>query len=80
MDFLAAVEKAKADELVRPQKQQQARVNAEVSLLDAATDMREYNRRRDAMPYLLAEPDLPLDEMTQSDYNKSRDWQERGRR
>jgi hypothetical protein len=49
---------------------------AEIELLDSAPTVREYIKRRDAQKFLVVEPNIPLDEMTPSDYMKVRARQE----
>jgi len=47
-----------------------------VRLLDNTTTMREYNERREAQRFLVVDPEMPLDEMSMSDYMKIRDREE----
>lgn len=47
------------------------------NFLDSAPTMREFINRRNAQPFLVANPDLPLDQMSASDYMKMRDREER---
>jgi hypothetical protein len=49
----------------------------EINFLDSATTMREYINRRNAQRFLVVDPDLPLDQMSVSDYIKMRDREER---
>jgi hypothetical protein len=53
-----------------------ARREMEINFLDSATTMREYIDRRNAQRYLVVDPDLPLDQMSASDYIKMRARQE----
>ncbi len=62
----------------RQKEQQETARKAERDLLDSAPNHREYCRRREAQQFLLIEPDLPLDEMTMSDYMKVRARQAAG--
>ena len=54
-----------------------ARREMEINFLDSATTMREYIERRNAQRFLVVDPDLPLDQMSASDYIKMRDREER---
>ena len=57
------------------EQQEQAR-KAEVELLGSASSVLEYCKRRDAQKFLVVEPNIPLDEMSMSDYMKVRARQE----
>jgi hypothetical protein len=50
----------------------QIAIEAERDLLDSAPTTEEHIARRKAMPFLIVEPDLPLDEMGMEDYWKIR--------
>jgi hypothetical protein len=47
-------------------------IEAERNLLGSAPTTEEHIARRKAMPFLIVEPDLPLDEMSMQDYWKVR--------
>jgi hypothetical protein len=49
----------------------------EIQFLDGATTMREYIERRNVQRFLVVDPDLPMDQMSASDYIKMRDREER---
>jgi hypothetical protein len=57
------------------EQEEEAR-KAEIELLGSAPTVREYFRRREAQKFLVVEPNIPLDEMTTSDYMKVRARQE----
>jgi hypothetical protein len=61
---------------------EQERREAENVLLNSATDQREFNAMRKALPKLVSRPDLPRDEMTGADYCRvrKRDRDAMGRR
>ena len=46
---------------------------AENTLLNSATDMREFIRMRKELPKLVSRPDLPRELMTGADYCRSRE-------
>ena len=50
----------------------QIAIEAERDLLGSAPTTEEHIARRKAMPFLIVEPDLPLDEMGMEDYWKIR--------
>ena len=50
----------------------QIAIEAENELLGSASTTEEHIARRKAMPFLIVEPDLPLDEMGMGDYRKIR--------
>lgn len=61
----------------RDRKHEEKRKQAEIELLDSATSLQDYIERREGLKTLVAEPDLPMDEMTMSDYMKMRKRGER---
>lgn len=58
---------------VREKDQRQRRQAAEIELLDGTT-YREYRARRYAQRRLVAQPKLPLDEMSYRDYRVARQY------
>ncbi len=65
-------------ETVKREREQVQRVQAaENERLDVG-DFQDYKRLRSEL--VISEPDLPLDEMSMSDYNKARDKETGGRR
>jgi hypothetical protein len=56
----------------REKEQQEKAQKAANELLNSAPNMGEYCKRREAQEFLVVEPNIPLDEMTMSDYLKVR--------
>src|SRR5450755_1124185 len=71
-DFQNIIEQLRQSEVKREIGQKELATAAEVKLLDVQS-YEEYRARREAQPLLIVEPDLPLDEMTASDYCKARE-------
>jgi hypothetical protein len=61
----------------RYQEHEEKRRRAENELLDGATSQRDYARRREELKSLVAEPDIPVGEMSMSDYINMRKRGER---
>jgi hypothetical protein len=70
-----ALGRFRTDTEKRQEQQEQQRRAAENELLDSATNMREFIERREAIPHLVLQPELPADEMSMGDYLKLRDPQ-----
>jgi hypothetical protein len=61
----------------RARRHEEKRQKTEIELLDGASTLQEFIRRRAELKSLVVEPDIPMDEMTMSDYMKMRDRGER---
>jgi hypothetical protein len=59
-------------QIIRAEEQAEIRKAAELHMADHCS-MPEYNKRRKAMRTKIVEPNLPLDEMTYSDYCNARE-------
>jgi|SRR5580693_6508574 hypothetical protein len=68
-----ALGRFQTDTETRKREQEKQRREAENELLNSATTMREYNERRDAIPHLVLQMDIPPDEMSMADYLKLRE-------
>lgn len=81
MDANEIYREARQKFLEAKEKREQAaaaqRQAAEIESLDSAANMREYIERRDALRSKVMQPDVPMDEMSMSDYLKVRNEQSR---
>ena len=66
--FRASQEKRQSD-------YEERRKKAEIELLGGAQNMQEYTDRLKALHSTIIQPEIPLDEMSMSDYMKTRDRQ-----
>jgi DTW domain-containing protein YfiP len=71
--FYSAKERAENE---RQKKQAETQRRLHIELLDGASSQAEYEQARQDERYLVAEPDIPLDEASLSDYIKRRDGAE----
>jgi hypothetical protein len=69
--YRQAVEQFEREEVAAGELRAARKREAEIELLDN-TSPQEFIRRRAAQRHLIVEPDLPLDEMSVSDYIKAR--------
>jgi hypothetical protein len=61
----------------RQQEYEERRKKAEIELLGGAQNMQEYTERLKALRSAVVQPEIPLDEMSMSDYMKIRGRQSR---
>jgi len=64
------------EEADREQKQHDIELDAQNRLLDENLSFAEWNRRREAMRFLVADPTVPIEDATMTDYDKRRRYDE----